>query len=726
MKIQNKLMLSLGLGTFLVLAISAFILSSILKHNISSSVEKELEHTMDSVSAIVSGVAESSIHNYLRGVAEKGRALCEMYQKKVEQGEMTQQEAWDAVREILLDPEYGRVGTTGYLAAVDTRGVLVMHPKSEGADASSYDFMKQAIQLKNGYLEYMWKNNGESTERAKAGYLAYFEPWDIMIWASSYKSEFTDMIRPEDIRNHLLSITIGDTGYPYVLDRTGTLVVHPSIEGKNLYNTTDADGKLFIQEMLKDSSGRGFMYYRWANPEDPAPRRKFQLYQRLDEYGWTVAISSYYEEYFGVMKKMTFLLLGALFICIIVLVIIIFLISYKMKVSIYKMLRMVEELAQGNLTCSTEIISKDELGMIAQSCNRMSEELDQSVIKIKKATDNSRDISSDLTSHSTEISATVNEMSASMDSMKTGIGNLNQELKNSDDSLERIRHNIQSVTKLIDTQGRSVGESSAAITQMVASIQSIEKMTQEKKLLTDNLSELARKGEVHMKDTVNSITEIETYTATILDLIQIINNVAAQTNLLAMNAAIEAAHAGDAGRGFSVVADEIRKLAETAGNNAKDISISLKNITEKIQSASDQSEKTNQTFKSIIVGVTDVSQGMGETLSGLQEMAAGSQQVTNSIENLNALTSEVRASGGEMSTGVEEIYTALKKVYETMDSYMGSIAEMASGSSEISDAMVSLAELSSKNVESIELLEEFISHFQTTEDKGGRSSCEGT
>jgi len=726
MKLQNKLMLSLGTGTFLVLSLSAIILSSVLKHNIEESVNNELEHTMDSVTAIVEGVAEGSIHNYLRGLAEKGRDLCAMYQAKVDRGEMSQQEAWDAVREILLDPEFGKVGTTGYMAAVDTRGVLAMHPKSEGADASSYEFMQQAIRQKNGYLEYMWKNNGESVERAMAGYLAYYEPWDIMIWASSYKSEFTGIIHAEDIRDHLLSITIGETGYPYVLDETGTLVVHPSREGDNLYSATDADGKLFIQEMLKDSDGRGFMYYRWANPEDPAPRDKFQLYQRLDEFGWTVAISSYTEEYFAIMKEMTLLLVGALLASILVLILVIFLISQSMKKSIVSMLRMVEELAKGNLTCISNVTSRDEIGLIAESCNRMSEELDQSVINIKKATENSREISSDLTSHSTEISATVNEMSASMDSMKTGIGNLNQELKNSDDSLERIQHNIMSVTNLIDSQGRSVGESSAAITQMVASIKSIEKMTQEKKQLTDNLSELAHKGEIHMKDTVSSITEIETYTATILDLIQIINNVAAQTNLLAMNAAIEAAHAGDAGRGFSVVADEIRKLAETAGSNAKDISVSLKNITEKIQSASEQSEKTNQTFKSIIVGVTDVSQGMGETLSGLQEMAAGSQQVTQSIENLNALTSEVRASGGEMSTGVEEIYIALKKVYETMDSYMGSITEIAAGSSEISDAMISLAELSSKNVESIELLEEFISHFQTSDGTGEKSSCEGT
>jgi len=712
MKIGQRLLLSLAGSSLLVLAGAGTALGFMVNSAIRGIIYSNLENTLNATYSVVDASSESSIRSSLRTLSEKGLAVCQLYYAKAAAGEMTDRQAWNAARAIILDPGFGKVGETGYLAGVSSKGILAMHPKTEGADASGYAFMQKAMEMKNGYLEYNWKNANETEEREKAGYLSYFEPWDLMIWASSYKSEFSAMLDPKDLRAALLSIKVGDTGYPYVLDSFGKFLVHPFNEGTFARGLTDADGNRIFKDMIDDPAGEGYMTYRWQNPGEPKPRLKFQMYRKNPSLGWIVAISGYEDEFNGIVIKVTATLAVAGLAILATLFLIVLLVSAGIGRSAAAIRAAMSELESGNLTIAVKGRGNDEFTLIANSVSAMASRLGGTVGQIKDATEKSRNVSTELVAHSTEISATVNQMAASMESMKGGIGRVSAELGESDRNIDGMRANVSDVVALIDRQGASVSDSSSAINQLLANIASIERMTTAKKDVTDRLTARARAGEESMGQTVRAIEDIAKDTDTIQDLIKIINGVAAKTNLLAMNAAIEAAHAGDAGRGFSVVADEIRALAETAAANAKNIRVSLGNITGKIQGARDLTGETNSILAEVIGGVGDVSLGMGETLSGLQEMSAGSRQITDALAVLNDLTSRVTASGGDMSARIETVYAALGHVSEMMQAYLQNVGEVSSGASEISSSMVSLAALSAQNQESIRLLDDAVSFFR--------------
>ena len=213
--------------------------------------------------------------------------------------------------------------------------------------------------------------------------------------------------------------------------------------------------------------------------------------------------------------------------------------------------------------------------------------------------------------------------------------------------------------------------------------------------------------------TTNTVTQkIAEESSSLLEASSVIQHIASQTNLLAMNAAIEAAHAGEAGKGFAVVADEIRKLAEDSATQGKTITTTLKNLSGEIETLSASSTTVEEKFNSIFTLAEQVKDMSARVTEAMREQENGSKEVLTAIKNINMVTTEVQSGSDEMLKGGEGVAEEMQKLDNLTRMITDSMNEMASGAVQINNAVQEVNEITQKNKQSIEKLAHEVSKFK--------------
>lgn len=368
---------------------------------------------------------------------------------------------------------------------------------------------------------------------------------------------------------------------------------------------------------------------------------------------------------------------------------------------------------EGNLTSRIQVKTRDEIGLLSGYFNNFIEKLRLLVVELKKIGVASREIGNKLANNSQEASSTSEEIEAAVKSMQERTEYLSSEVIASVSTVEKINALMDDIVRLIENQASGISQSGSATTQMISSVASIESSTESKLAVTRNLSMLSRKANESIKQNNDAMTDIAKGTEIISDMIKVINDVASRTNLLAMNAAIEAAHAGDAGRGFSVVADEIRTLAEQTTQNSKSIGKSLTDIVTKIDVATELAKESNAVINDVGKGIVEVEEGMTETLSGLKEISTGNSQVVEAMGILNTLTTDITDASKNIQEGTARLLESFKQISDIAVENTNGIQETGTGISDINKTIAKLHDLSNENAETIRKLDDEMGRFKT-------------
>ncbi|MGM0654312.1 MAG: cache domain-containing protein [Thermodesulfobacteriota bacterium] len=314
LQIRYKFLISFALIFFLSMALCNLFIYVYVRNNIEDRIESELTNTTAMIYNMVNTSVNVAIKNHLRAVAEKNLdILTDLYQRSLA-GTISREEARKRAAEVILSQS---IGSSGYLYCLDSHGDVTVHPRAEliGTNLSEHAFIQQMMEKKQGYLEYEWKNPEEENFRPKALYMAYFKPWDWIIAASAYRSEFIRLVNVQDFRQSILSLKFGQSGYAFVFDRNGRAIIHPALQNINIFQAPELPNQ-YLKDMMQRKKGRSVYY--WKNPGETRARKKLVIFNYIPEYQWIVASSSYLDELYQPLTTIrnVFLGISLLFFCI--------------------------------------------------------------------------------------------------------------------------------------------------------------------------------------------------------------------------------------------------------------------------------------------------------------------------------------------------------------------------------------------------------------------------
>jgi methyl-accepting chemotaxis protein len=367
---------------------------------------------------------------------------------------------------------------------------------------------------------------------------------------------------------------------------------------------------------------------------------------------------------------------------------------------------------EGDLTKVIPVHGKDETADMAHFFNLTLEKIRNLVLVIKKQAGTLFDIGNQLAANMTETADAVNQITANIQSIKGRVINQSASVTETNATMEQITDNINKLNGHIEQQSSSVSQSSSAIEEMLANIQSVTNTLVKNGDNVEELMNASEVGKTGLQEVAQDIQEIARESEGLLEINSVMENISSQTNLLSMNAAIEAAHAGEAGKGFAVVADEIRKLAESSSEQSKTISTVLKKIKTSIDKISQSTDNVLNKFGAIDGAVKIVGDQEGNIRNAMEEQGQGSKQILEAIGRLNDITQNVKRSSLEMLEGSKEIIKEGGNLEKATEEITGGMNEMAAGADQINTAVNQVNDLSGKNRENIDLLVREVSRFK--------------
>lgn len=379
--------------------------------------------------------------------------------------------------------------------------------------------------------------------------------------------------------------------------------------------------------------------------------------------------------------------------------------------------------SQGDLTVRLKVEGRDETADLSRSVNDFLDKLKAILVSVDEIVHKNQNLAMSLNVSSRESAQAVSELAQRTVKLKSGLGSLDLDIAGASAAIEEILANIASLARQIANQDQMVSRSGSAVQMMMASITGVSELAESRVASVATLVDLTRQGGERVKKTNLIIGKVAQNASAMLALIDLINDISDRTNLLAMNASIEAAHAGVAGRGFAVVANEIRKLAVDTGANAQKIGASLKESGEHIGQAQQDSLGTQEAFLLLEKEVTEFATAMHDVSTSMAALSEGGIEILGATAELIQTSQVISNSSQEMNYGAQEILTAVHHVKEVSADSLQAVEEVSTLAGELNRTALRVSAFGNQNRYNNSVLAAEVGKFHLGVDPTTRSDA---
>ena len=460
----------------------------------------------------------------------------------------------------------------------------------------------------------------------------------------------------------------------FLVNNEGLYITHSDIDAIMEKNFFDEAGLLQYRDKMLSSPVFSVMN-----------KNVFIYSSAIPLAGWTLVSTIPVSAIFAEANK---LLVRVILISFIVLAVItcisIMFIHAMLTVPLQGLMKVAGRLAEMDFTVNFEKFREDEIGDMQIALIKIRDSLRKGIDSLQEHLDKSEAAAKKLSVMVNDSVGSMEAITHGIDLMDTKVQSQMNSVNSASDSATEIFHNSSSFEKTVVEQADNIAKSSSSVEQMVSNINIINSVMENSRGTMDTLEASTETGQKTLLKLIDELKNIKQQSAALQNANNAITDIAAQTNILAMNAAIEAAHAGETGKGFAVVAGEVRKLAELSSKESDSISTGIKNMDQYLTQIGRVSQETVSVMENIFTGIRNIGSSFMTVNQSVEEQASHSNQILSSLQGVQKMTDQVRNGAEVMLKQSDTIHLDMEKLREISREVTDKVQGMRSAGEKIS------------------------------------------